>query len=307
MILKADSDGRHKAVHALDRLAAGVHEHEATGSVGIFHVARLEAALAEQRALLVSAGSGDRYLAAVQLELGLAVDMAGGFHLRQEALRNVQQLKQSLVPAQLMDIEEHRAAGIGVIGHVDTAARQLPDEPCVDGSEQQLAALGAFARTGDVVEQPLYFAAGEVRVRHKSGLFADHVAVAFGNKLVDDGRGAAALPDDGVCNRLAGGLVPDDGGLALVCDADGGNVRRRHAELIHRGAGDLQRRIPDLCGVVFHPARLREYLPELLLYARADIACVVKKDAAGAGSALIESHNILHSFNSVYSDMSDFT
>ena len=41
---------------------------------------------------------------------------------------------------------------------------------------------------------------------------------------VADGGGAAVLPDDGVVDRPAGGAVPQHGGLALVGDADGGNV-----------------------------------------------------------------------------------
>jgi hypothetical protein len=38
--------------------------------------------------------------------------------------------------------------------------------------------------------------------------------------------GAAVLPDDGVVDRLAGAAVPQHRGLALVGDADGGDVAR---------------------------------------------------------------------------------
>ena len=44
--------------------------------------------------------------------------------------------------------------------------------------------------------------------------------------LVAEAGGAAVLPDDGVADRLAGLAVPDDGGFALVGDADGGDVLR---------------------------------------------------------------------------------
>ena len=42
-------------------------------------------------------------------------------------------------------------------------------------------------------------------------------------------RGAAVLPDDGVVDRLAGGAVPDTRGLALIGDADAGDVARPRA------------------------------------------------------------------------------
>ena len=43
-------------------------------------------------------------------------------------------------------------------------------------------------------------------------------------ELLAESGGAAILPDDGVVDGLAGCAVPDDGGFALVGDADGGNV-----------------------------------------------------------------------------------
>src|SRR5207244_11465518 len=46
--------------------------------------------------------------------------------------------------------------------------------------------------------------------------------------------GAAILPDDGVVDRLAGRAVPHDRGLALVGDADGGDVLRRKPGLRDR-------------------------------------------------------------------------
>ena len=38
-----------------------------------------------------------------------------------------------------------------------------------------------------------------------------------------------ALPDNGMINRFSVALVPEDGGFALVGDADGGNIMRIHA------------------------------------------------------------------------------
>ena len=46
----------------------------------------------------------------------------------------------------------------------DAAAGQLPDQPAVDGAEQQLAGFGALLRAGHAVQQPADLGAREVRV-----------------------------------------------------------------------------------------------------------------------------------------------
>jgi hypothetical protein len=45
---------------------------------------------------------------------------------------------------------------------------------------------------------------------------------------------------------------------------------------------------------MLHPAGLREDLAEFFLGGGADIACVVKKDAAGTGGTLVQGHDIFH-------------
>ena len=49
---------------------------------------------------------------------------------------------------------------------------------------------------------------------------------AVAGQLGDELVGAGVLPDDGVVHRLAGAAVPQHGGLALVGDADRGQVGR---------------------------------------------------------------------------------
>ncbi len=53
--------------------------------------------------------------------------------------------------------------------------------------------------------------------------------VAFGLQSGADVGGAAVLPDDGAVHGLAGRAVPHHRGLALVGDADGGDVVRLQA------------------------------------------------------------------------------
>ena len=137
-------------------------------------------------------------------------------------------------------------------------AGQLPDEPGVHGAERQLAGVGARARARHVVENPADLARGKIGVDEQAGLRLNRVAGAVGLQPLAVVGGAAVLPDDGVVHRLAGLAVPDDRRLALVGDADGGDVLRpdvRAAERLDRDA-DLRR--PDFLRVVLDPAGPRE-------------------------------------------------
>ena len=183
---------------------------------------------------------------------------------------------------------------------MDLAAGELPDEPGVYGAEEELPGICPLSGAGDLVQQPLDLGAGKIGVRHKAGFHPDLVPIALLYQPLDDIRGPAALPDDGVGDGLSRLFIPDHGGLPLVRNADGRDIQRRDAQLRHGRAGDLQRRVPDLQRVVLHPARLGVYLPEFLLGGRTDISRPVKKNAAGAGRSLVKGHDIVHrcfSFN----------
>ena len=115
---------------------------------------------------------------------------------------------------------------------------------------------------------------------------------AAGTQLVAIFTRPAALPDDGMVHRLTGGLVPDDGCLALVRDADGGDVLRRRADLVHGRQRHAELGRPDLVGVMLDPAGLGEILGELLLRDAAHLAPGVKKDAAVGRGARVQRHDI---------------
>ena len=135
-----------------------------------------------------------------------------------------------------MNIIEHGAAGIGLIRHMHGALRQAPDQPGVNGAEEELSPLRPFSGPRHIVQQPLNLGAGEVGVRHKAGLLPDLVGKALRHQIVDNVRRAAALPDYGVGDGVPCVLVPYNRCLALVGDADGRDVRRRHAQLPHSRA-----------------------------------------------------------------------
>ena len=173
-----------------------------------------------------------------------------------------------------------------------TAAGQIPDQPRIHIAEQQLAALGTLARTGDVIEDPLDLCAGEIGVDEQAGLFLHIRAETVRRELVADGRRAAALPDDRIIDGLTGVLVPDDRRLALVRDADAGDVRRRQAALFKRLAHGKQLALKDDHRVMLHPARLRIDLREGILRQRHNVALAVKDNRAGTGCTLVKCNDV---------------
>jgi hypothetical protein len=75
-----------------------------------------------------------------------------------------------------------------------------------------------------VVEDPLHFGAGEIRVNHQTGGAAHVLFHAVALQLFADFCGTAALPDDSVVNRLTGFAFPDNRRFTLVGDTDRGNL-----------------------------------------------------------------------------------
>ena len=95
-------------------------------------------------------------------------------------------------------------------------------------------------------------------------------------------------------NRLATLAVPDQGGLALVGNADGLELRRRDARCGQGIAGGGQLQAPDFQRVVLHPAGLGVDLWQFLLRHGNDVAAGVKHNAAAAGGALVEGKQVGH-------------
>src|SRR5262249_32021462 len=106
-----------------------------------------------------------------------------------------------------------------------------------------------------------------------------------------DGRRDTALPDDRVGNRLARGLVPDNGRLALIRDADGADLVRGNPRLGDRLPGRGQLRRPDGFRIVFDVARRGEDLRKLLLGRGDEPAVLLENDRAARRRALIERKN----------------
>ena len=220
------TDRGQQARLGLHGLGARVEQHEVAGAVRVLRIAGVEARLAERRRLLVAEVARDADAGQVAGP-DLAVDLARGPDLGQHRHRHADRVGDVLVPGQRLEVHQHRPAGVRHVGDVQAAvgaAGQVPDAPGVHVAEHQVAGLGLLARAVDVVEDPADLRPREVRRQRQADRRAEPVLTAVGGQLVDELVGARVLPDDRVHHRLAGVAVPHDRGLALVGDAERGDV-----------------------------------------------------------------------------------
>ncbi len=236
----------------------------------------------------------DRDRTAEQFRHAVAEFRGGILHLRQHRARHAQDLQEIVVPLPGVDVEQQRARGVGGVGGVHLAAGQPPQQIAIDRAEHQLAAFGPRPRAGHVIENPCDLGAGEIGIDDQAGLGRDRRLVAFVFQLGADVGGAAVLPDDGAMNGLAGGAVPHHRGLALVGDADRGDVLGADAGLLQRLAAGRHRRGPDVLRLVLDPARRRKMLRKFLLRGCGDGDVGAKHDGARGRGALIDGQHKGH-------------
>ena len=77
-------------------------------------------------------------------------------------------------------------------------------------------------RSFNMVEDPFDFCGAEICVNNQTGIIFYVVLQSCLNQLFTDGGSTAALPYNSVIDRLAGMLVPDNGGFPLVSNTDCG-------------------------------------------------------------------------------------
>ena len=157
---------------------------------------------------------------------------------------------------------------------MDCAPGELPEKPAIHRAEAQLAALGTLLRTRHMVQYPPNFGGGKIGVGDQAGGPADVSGQAPAFQLLTDRSRAAALPDDGVINRLARCPFPYKGGLALVRNADGGDHGGIYplCRLLHHG----KLTVPDLHGVVLDPAGIQIDLRKFPLGRTDDVLLLVE-------------------------------
>ena len=180
-----------KSLAGIRRLGAGVQQHEAAGAVRVLRLARAVARLAEQRRLLVARDPGDRRprrrSSAVR-----AVHLRRGQRLGERARRRRRGARTAGVPAQVVDVEQHRPRRVRVVG--DVAPRELAQRATSRSSRSSRPPRARAPAT--LSQQPLDLGRREVRVEHEAGALANQRLVAGGLQLVAARGRAPVLPDD---------------------------------------------------------------------------------------------------------------
>ena len=113
------TDACKQALFRRNRFGADIHQHEATGSVGVFCHADLSAVLAEQGRLLISGDACDRNRGTEELGIGFRVELTGHADFGQDRFRDVQQFEQFRIPFQRTEIHQHGSTRVARIGFVD--------------------------------------------------------------------------------------------------------------------------------------------------------------------------------------------
>jgi len=101
------------------------------------------------------------------------------------------------------------------------AARELPQQPTVDGAKGQLTTFCTLAGARDVLQHPGQFGGREIGVDHQARVLANQIGMTGFAQGLTTCLTTAVLPDDGVAQGLAALPVPQHRGLTLVGDANG--------------------------------------------------------------------------------------
>ena len=132
-----------------------------------------------------------------------------------------------------MDIKQHCSGCIGVVGYMYESACQIPDQPCVNGSENKSSFFCFLPCSVNIIKDPRYLACTEICIGNKAGLFGYHIRTACRDYLIYHGCGSSALPDYSVIYRLSGFFVPYDRSLTLIGNTDRGNIGSIYTEIGH--------------------------------------------------------------------------
>mmetsp|Transcript_23420 Transcript_23420/g.52059 ORF Transcript_23420/g.52059 Transcript_23420/m.52059 type:complete len:577 (+) Transcript_23420:301-2031(+) len=291
-----EPDGGEQSGAGEDVVQARVQEHEAAGAVRVLGLADLKTALAEEGGMLVTQRAADGH-PVEDAALGVTVDLGVRLDRRQGGDGNADRGADRLVPREALQIHEHVAGGVGDVRHVDAAvlaARELVDEPAVNGAEAASTCIGSLLHLWHIVKQPPHLHRGEVRGHGETHLLAEAVLALGALAQLRHGLGRSHVqPHDSLVQRLPGLLVPGDRGFPLVRDADGRDVALRCPGLLQSLVAALHDAIVDLLRVVLRPAGLRVVLRELHLVHRLRLPALVEEDRPGGRRPLVDGEHIL--------------
>ena len=280
-------DGRQQSTLWVRPPLPEIGHEEGAGAIGVLGHARLPAALSVERGLLVACHAGDRD-PGHRLDRGFPEEPGARSDLGEHGRRDVERLQQDGIPLARVNVVQQRAGRVGRVGDVGRAAGELPDQPGVDGAEEQGTVTGPGNGFGIALEDPANLAAGKVRVDDQAGPRAQQGGVSGAVERVALRGGLSALPHDGGMHRHAGGTVPDDRGFPLIRDAECFHLARPETGTGDRLAHHPLAGLPDLAWVLLHPSGLRVGLTDLAIGPAEHRAIVCEDQRRTAGCSLVE-------------------
>jgi hypothetical protein len=270
-----------------------VEQQEVPRPVRVLRFALRQAGLPERRCLLVAEDSRDGHARQRPAFASDAVDLGRAADLGQHRHRNAEIGADLRIPVERLEIHQQSAGRVGDIRHVG-ALRDVPQNPAVDGAEAEFARVRLLACAVDVVEDPSDLRPREIRGQRQAGALpvpaGPLVAAEFRAQCV----GARVLPDDRVVHGFSGVPVPHHRRLALIGDADRGDVAFGEIGFRERGRHHLAGVDPQLHRVVFHPACARKELVVFLLGDTDHRTVVIEDHAAAGGGALVYRGDVLN-------------
>ena len=264
--------------HGLARFA-DVGEHEAAGAVGRLRLAALEAAVAEERRLLVARDPRDRQRDAEQLrladDLGRAARAAAAAPGRRRTGRAAR--RPSRASRGRAASSATRSSGRWRGRGRRSASRRATSRRCRTRARRagrrcvRAATRASSPRSTDRARGPCA----------RADQLGGQLAAALG-RCAGPARRSRARP---ACPWRA---FPEERRLALVRDPDRAQLRRADAGVRDRGLRGADDAGPDLLRVVLDPARAREVLGELAIAAAANAQLVVDDEARRARRSLVD-------------------
>src|SRR3546814_6035621 len=153
----------------MDRGLARVQQQEIAGPRGAVRLTRRQAALADERRLLIAERRGDGH--APERSLRMTIYFRRRPDFRKHGARHMKGVEQVLVPVQRVEADKLRAVGVGDVGQV--TAGQIPDQPGIHGAGGDPAGLGGLPRARYAVEDQRDLGGGEIAGERQSRLLAE--------------------------------------------------------------------------------------------------------------------------------------
>ena len=278
LAIQLPGNRRQQIVLRQNRAASRIQNHETARPVSCLDHADIRTKLSEQGGLLVARHTGHRNTGLENRRRSLAIDFAAAFHFGHHRGRNMEKLKQFIVPLLRMNIEQHCAGSIRDVRNKFRPARQLPDQPGIDRSETELSTFSPLADTFHMIQNPAYLGRGKIGIDHQACLLLDHRSIPLCLQLLAIIGRTPVLPDDGVIDRETGFAIPYDRRFALIGNTDTSDMGIRHIRFCHRFLDGGRLRVPDLVRIMLHPAGFREILLKRFLRQCDDSPLVVEKD-----------------------------